>query len=160
VERKETTEISHLLSLGFLCDRVLFAFDVAGPQGAADRDRDALERLTEIFEGVCEITERPTSILLNQGRFGLVAAPSIAIDLFTEFHMAGDAEPAISGLRDLRDTLRFVREGKEAGPEAVAVLRTFLERMADASLTEVHTRRQRTESGRREDPRPFAWQKT
>lgn len=161
MERRESAEISKLLSIGFLVDRLLLALELHDVQRLASQEPELLSDLTEFLEAVEELAEHPSALLSRQTTdFAFPPAEYVALELVREQLGREQRHVALQGIRRLKEIVETIRAGSAPAAPLIATLRQFLERVADTSLEEVDDRRMRAEVGKTERRSLIEWQKT
>jgi hypothetical protein len=161
LERRESAEISQLLSIGFLADRLLLALDAHAITQLSTEEPELLDRFQQMLDGIVQLGEEPTAILSRQtSGFAFPGAEYVALDLVWEEIDPDKLKTVLTMFRRLQHTVQTIRKGNAPPQGDLDELRSLLERLAESSLDEVDNRRMRLESGISDRKRLTAeWQK-
>lgn len=160
MQRKESAEISQLLSIGFLSDRLLLALDLNEVQQLAQREPVLVDRLARTLDAVIQLAEQPTALLTRQPTaYAYPPAEYVALNLVRGEIDSKALTSATSALRRIRETVTIIQNAKRPTSEQLQLLRDLLEHLAESTLEEVDSRRNQPEAGQPDRRRLAEWQK-
>ena len=161
MDGRESEEIAHLMSIGFLADRLLVALDLHEPERLASAEPELAADLTLFLGAVKQLAERPAALLSRQPTsFAFPAAEYVGLELISAGLDERERESLLRYVEELQDIVGMIKTGKAPSPSQLQTLRLFLERLAAMSLEQVDDRRMKAEAGTTEPRSLIEWSKT
>ncbi len=157
MDRRESAEVSGLLYIGFLADRLLLALDAHGPEAVASAEAGLVNDLVRFLTSVKELAEHPVTLLSGESA-GFAFPPAQQVGLRLISSRVDSAN--LKYFAHLEGAAKSLGRGRVPSRAALERLRDFLEMIAEASLEQVDDWQVREEAGTGERRSPVEWQKT
>lgn len=132
-----------------------------GPQMVATEEPALVNDLVQFLTAVAELAGEPTAVLSRESAaFAFPQAEQVGLRLISSTIDKAQWDAIEKYIAQLSEAAQSLLDGRIPSDASLAMLRQFLERMAELSLEQVDDRQIRSEAGTSERRSLIEWQKT